>query len=125
MFFPLHLLCSVHYQLHNHKFINFNLYFSSKNKIPVSSTRFLHSKSNKQLDEDLLNKPLKYTTSPANDWKAAHSRIGNKAEYGPWYEPHVVSASLIGFMIYFFILREENDIDLLLERPLTDTLKTE
>lgn len=75
--------------------------------------------------EEELNKPVKYTTSPAHNWKAQHSRIGSKAEFGPWYEPHVVSASLILFMVYFFILREENDLDLLLEKPLSETLKKE
>jgi len=68
---------------------------------------------------------VKYTTSPAHDWKAQHSRIGSKAEFGPWYEPHAVSASLILFMVYFFILREENDLDLLLDKPLSETLKKE
>uniref|UniRef100_A0A2S2NX43 Uncharacterized protein n=1 Tax=Schizaphis graminum TaxID=13262 RepID=A0A2S2NX43_SCHGA len=80
--------------------------------------------SNKNVDIDAeLNKPVKYTTSPAHDWKAQHSRIGSKAEFGPWYEPHAVSLSLIVFMIYFFILREENDLDLLLDKPLSETLK--
>lgn len=81
-----------------------------------------YAKNNAQFEAE-LNQPLKYTTSPAHQWKAEHSRIGSKAEFGPWYEPHVVSASLIIFMIYFFILREENDIDIMLEKPLTETLK--
>lgn len=81
-----------------------------------------YAKSNAELDLE-LNKPLKYTTSPASDWKASHSRIGSKAEFGPWYEPHLVIFSLVGFMVYFFILREENDIDLMLEKPLSDTVK--
>lgn len=78
--------------------------------------------SNKQIDEE-LNKPVKFTTSSASDWKAQYSRVGSKAEFGPWYEPHIVSVSLIGFMVYFFILREENDIDKMLEIPLSETLK--
>jgi hypothetical protein len=99
----------------------------SKNKMPLPSicTRNYSPKSNSQLDDELLNKPLKYTTSPANKWKAEHSRIGSKAEFGPWYEPHIVSASVILFMLYFFVLREENDIDMMLDKPLTDILKNE
>lgn len=81
-----------------------------------------YAKSTSDIDAE-LNKPVQYTTSPAHNWKAAHSRIGSKAEFGPWYEAHIVSASVIVFMIYFFILREENDLDLILEKPLTDTLK--
>lgn len=92
--------------------------------MPVSSTRFIHTKTSKEMDLE-INEPLKYTTSPANQWKAENSRTGNRAEFGPWYEPHIVSASVIGFMIYFCVLREENDIDLLLDKPLTDTLKKE
>lgn len=72
-----------------------------------------------------MNKPLQYTTSPAHNWKAAHSRTGSAEDTRPWYEPHCVSVSLIIFMVYFFIIREENDIDLLLDKPLTDTLKME
>lgn len=95
-------------------------------KITQSSSIVTRNASNRNSDIDAeLNKPVKYTTSPAYDWKAQHSRIGSKAEFGPWYEPHIVSASLILFMIYFFILREENDIDLLLDKPLSETLKKE
>ncbi|NP_001233095.1 uncharacterized protein LOC100574948 [Acyrthosiphon pisum] len=91
-----------------------------------SSSIVTRNASNRNSDIDAeLNKPVKYTTSPAHDWKAQHSRIGSKAEFGPWYEPHAVSASLILFMIYFFILREENDLDLLLDKPLSETLKKE
>lgn len=96
--------------------------FCSENNIQVSSVFVRnHSKTNDELDEE-LNKPLKYTTSPANDWKASHSRLGSKPDFRPWYEPHIINISLIVFMIYFFVLREENDIDLMLSKPLTDTL---
>lgn len=90
----------------------------------MASSIFIRNylKTNREIDEE-INKPLKFTTSPANDWKAQYSRVGSKAEFGPWYEPHIVSVSLIIFMIYFFVLREENDIDIMLDRPLTDTLK--
>lgn len=81
-----------------------------------------YAKINDEIDAE-LNKPLKYTASPAHSWKAAHSRIGNNEELAPWYESQIVSASLIVFMVYFFILREENDLDLLFDKPLTDTLK--
>ncbi|XP_025204743.1 uncharacterized protein LOC112601365 [Melanaphis sacchari] len=90
-----------------------------------SSLTVTRNASNKNDIDAELNKPVKYTTSPAHDWKAQHSRIGSKAEFGPWYEPHAVSLSLIIFMIYFFILREENDLDLLLDKPLSETLKKE
>lgn len=107
-------------------FINsYGLFVFSEKKMRLLSvcTRNYAAKTNSEMDEELLNKPLKYTSSPANEWKAVHSRIGSKAEFGPWYEPHIVSASVILFMLYFFVLREENDIDMMLERPLTEVLK--
>ncbi|XP_015369294.1 PREDICTED: uncharacterized protein LOC107165529 [Diuraphis noxia] len=91
-----------------------------------SSSIVTRNASNKNSNFDAeLDKPVKYTTSPAHNWKAQYSRIGSKAEFGPWYEAHVVSASLIIFMVYFFIIREENDLDLLLDKPLSETLKGE
>ncbi|VVC31733.1 CCSMST1 family [Cinara cedri] len=100
-----------------------NLLKQKENKLWISSIPIRNkSKTNRDLDEELY-KPLNFTNSPASDWKAQYSRVGGKAEFGPWYEAHVVSASVIIFMIYFFILREENDIDELLTKPLTETLK--
>jgi len=40
----------------------------------------------------------------------------------PWYQGYIVSASLAVFLIYFCILREENDIDLMLDTDLQTTL---
>jgi hypothetical protein len=40
-----------------------------------------------------------------------------------WYTPFVVSTSIAVFLIYFCILREENDIDELIYRPLPQTIK--
>lgn len=37
-----------------------------------------------------------------------------------WYQTYVISISLTVFLIYFCVLREENDIDLELEKNLFD-----
>lgn len=37
-----------------------------------------------------------------------------------WFQPYVISGSLAVFLIYFCILREENDIDHKLDRSLFD-----
>lgn len=70
-----------------------------------------------ETDDD--DQPIKYSGS-----KAAYMRINEYRDpYGdqvPWYQPHCVSLSLTIFLIYFCILREENDIDLLLNRELGD-----
>lgn len=41
----------------------------------------------------------------------------------PWYQVYSVVFSMTAFLIYFCILREENDIDSMLYTDLKDTLK--
>lgn len=43
-------------------------------------------------------------------WQAKYSRIG-AMNTRLWYEPYIIIISISIFMIYFCILREENDID--------------
>ncbi|KAK4873695.1 hypothetical protein RN001_013055 [Aquatica leii] len=57
-----------------------------------------------------LEKPIAYTQSPANKWKAEYSRQGTSQDR-LWYEPYVVLASVAVFLVYFCILREESDVD--------------
>ncbi|XP_055604960.1 uncharacterized protein LOC129753183 [Uranotaenia lowii] len=64
------------------------------------------------------DKPIKFFNSHASQWKAEHTRSGKAPEDVPWYQPYVVLASVTIFMIYFCVLREENDIDQGLERSL-------
>ncbi|XP_018578334.1 uncharacterized protein LOC108916538 [Anoplophora glabripennis] len=54
--------------------------------------------------------PVKYSASPASKYKAKYSITGN-TEPRLWYEPHVLLTSMTIFLIYFTLLREENDID--------------
>lgn len=65
------------------------------------------------------NKPIEYSKSEAAKWKAQVTRRG-AVEKGPWYQPYVIIASLSIFMIYFFYLREESDIDLKFNKNLYD-----
>uniref|UniRef100_A0A8D8F033 (northern house mosquito) hypothetical protein n=1 Tax=Culex pipiens TaxID=7175 RepID=A0A8D8F033_CULPI len=64
------------------------------------------------------DKPLQYFNSPASRWRAEHTRSGQDNEDMPWYQPYVVIASMAVFMLYFCVLREENDIDRSLEKSL-------
>lgn len=72
-------------------------------------------------DIDETNQPIKFSTS-----KAATMRINEyrdpDGDTVPWYQSHSVMLSLAVFLIYFCILREENDIDLMLYNDLEDTL---
>lgn len=54
--------------------------------------------------------PIKYSTSKAARHKASVSRHGpfsNRLQY----EPEIIAASVVVFLIYFTMIREENDID--------------
>ncbi|VEN39071.1 unnamed protein product [Callosobruchus maculatus] len=68
-------------------------------------------------NDDDEDGPIKFSTSPARQYRAETTRKGY-IENRLWYEPYVILCSLTVFMIYFFILREENDIDRELERTL-------
>lgn len=66
---------------------------------------------------DYDDTPIKYSTSKAKDWKAKVSRMGAE-NTRPWFEPYVILASLTVFLVYFCLLREENDVDKELGRSL-------
>lgn len=69
-------------------------------------------KLQKQPEGDPEDGPIKYTTSPAQYWRAKYSRQGKMDDDNIlWYEPYVIMGSLSVFLIYFLILREENDLD--------------
>ncbi|XP_015608177.1 uncharacterized protein LOC107273981 [Cephus cinctus] len=87
----------------------------------VASQKFGTMKNENQEDDD-ENKPIKFSTSPAASWKAQDTFFINNDER-PWYQPYVISASLSVFMIYFLVLREENDIDRLFDRDLYDHIE--
>lgn len=52
---------------------------------------------------------------------AAQVRSGS-SQSAPWYQTYVISLSLSVFMVYFFILREESDIDMEFSKSLYDRI---
>lgn len=62
-------------------------------------------------------KPPEYIGSEAWKWKAENNRRGPDKDI-PWFQPYIVSLSTGVFMIYFCILREENDLDQKIGNPL-------
>ncbi|XP_020294594.1 uncharacterized protein LOC109860131 [Pseudomyrmex gracilis] len=82
----------------------------------------IRNKQSMTSEDDSNDQPIKYSTS-----KAASMRINEYRDpHGdsiPWYQPYIVSLSLTVFLIYFCILREENDIDTMLDMDLETTLK--
>ena len=82
------------------------------------------SKNSKPSDIDSEDLPIKYSTSPAAKWRAAYTRSGPQPEISkPEYQSTVVLSSVVIFLIYFCILREENDIDEALSKTLYDRIQ--
>lgn len=68
------------------------------------------------------NVPIKFTTSAASK-KVIRPIIKDAKEQMPWYQPYSVVGSVAVFLIYFCILREENDVDLEFTKTLYDRIK--
>ena len=57
-------------------------------------------------------KPVRYTTSQTAKIDIKENLgFNQKDEKELWYKKYVIAISLSAFMIYFFIIRDENDID--------------
>ena len=54
--------------------------------------------------------PVKFSDSPAYHMKPEET-FYTDTSYKLWFEPHVMLACMSAFFLYFFVLREENDID--------------
>ncbi|XP_066996154.2 ubiquinol-cytochrome c reductase complex assembly factor 4 [Anabrus simplex] len=84
----------------------------SRTRIYISRLpTFCYQSSSTKAQEDEDNKPLKFTSSQASSWKAKHSRGAMDDDDKPWYQGLVVSLSTGVFLLYFCVLREENDVD--------------
>ncbi|KAI1286835.1 hypothetical protein HDE_10764 [Halotydeus destructor] len=75
-------------------------------------------------DEEVEEEPVKYSGSKAHtEWRAAYNfRDPHFEEHTPPSQRYVVIASLAAFMIYFCVLREENDLDEKMYQPLSKTM---
>lgn len=57
-----------------------------------------------------MDEPIKYSGSEAREWKSYKTFTAPMRDR-PWYQPYSVLISVTIFLVYFCILREENDID--------------
>ncbi|XP_036230147.1 uncharacterized protein [Bactrocera oleae] len=73
----------------------------------------------KQPSNESSNEPIKFFGSQAATWRARDTRSGGSEDM-LWFQPYVISGSLAAFLLYFCVLREENDIDKRLEGNLFD-----
>ncbi|CAL1526329.1 unnamed protein product [Lymnaea stagnalis] len=95
-------LLEVRFCLKNHQVSSrvFCRYFTPSHAIHTTTICLKQTKKN-----EISSEPYKFTISAANIPTLPKSGPINK------YQPYIVTVSLAIFMIYFFFLREENDID--------------
>lgn len=90
------------------------------NKISAVTTRNYCAPKDTTVKRDTAG-PVKFAGSPASAWVARKARQGSVPyEDVPWFQTYVVCGSVAIFLIYFCILREENDMDLEMEKSLYD-----
>lgn len=76
--------------------------------------------SNVEPDE---NAPIKFSTSKASKRRVAPIVKYTPTQSAPWYQPFSVVGSVALFLIYFCLLREENDMDREFDKTLYDRIK--
>lgn len=99
--------------------------FSTCFRLIGDSSRRWASSSKSRTPDDIEHeedKPVVYSTSKAAQWKAQHSFRPMIKHEPPAVQRYSVILSTAAFLIYFCILREENDLDEILDRPLSATV---
>lgn len=90
-----------------------------RREIGISAFAKQRLHSNNPDKEINVDEPIKFIGSEAASWRAHQTRSG-QSDKKLWYQPYVVMGSVLVFMIYFCILREESDIDGDLNKSLYD-----
>ncbi|CAG7824335.1 unnamed protein product, partial [Allacma fusca] len=80
------------------------------------------STKSKQDDDDDLDKPIQFSTSKASTWSARKTFRGTLHEDQPWIQPYSVILSTAAVLLYFCVLREENDMDDVLGKTLWERI---
>lgn len=68
------------------------------------------------------NEPIKFSTSGAAAKKTIKPIKNVKIDI-PWYQPYCVVGSVAIFLLYFCLLREENDVDLEFSKTLYERIQ--
>ncbi|CAF0778242.1 unnamed protein product [Brachionus calyciflorus] len=85
--------------------------------------RRLFSISSKNLkDSKISDEPIKYSTSKAKTWDSIDSFMSKTARTTPKSQPIIVSLSVLAFLLYFILIREENELDKKVSRPLEESV---
>ncbi|KAF7492460.1 hypothetical protein SSS_09961 [Sarcoptes scabiei] len=84
----------------------------SRSNLMLSLLRNNHQKTPSESDQSKFDQPIVYSKSKAYQFKAYENfRNIDDNPTVPFYNVHVIYASLIIFLVYFGILREPNDLD--------------
>ncbi|CAG2214301.1 uncharacterized protein [Mytilus edulis] len=75
-----------------------------------SNARYIHHSATLLAEEKIIEEPIKFSTSKAANVTPSFIKEGNE-DPPPAAQPLIVAVSLAAFLIYFGILREENDLD--------------
>ena len=67
-------------------------------------------RAQEKMSEEFNADPVKYSTSKAKDFHSYDALSAPKTDT-PWYQPPIIAVSMITFLLYFTILREESDWD--------------
>jgi len=86
--------------------LNYARMFSTSFKLNIKSSTI-----NFDSLDDLKKKPVRFTTSPAYNLDPNRSAMPTVGDDTPWFQGPLVAFSLACFLIYFTMLREENDVD--------------
>lgn len=84
-----------------------------------TSKRSFSSKVESELTE---NAPIKFSTSPAAKM-TIKPVMKRPTKVMPWYQPYSIVGSITVFLLYFCVLREENDVDLEFTKTLYERIK--
>lgn len=68
------------------------------------------------------NSPVKFSTSDAKKWDSMNTFAPEKGRRVPAAQPFIIVACLSIFLVYFIFIREENELDRKLMRPLEETV---
>jgi len=82
----------------------------------------VHPSSSSSSEDDFMDKPIKFSTSDASKHHAYDTFF--RESNAPWYQSHCITLSIAVFLLYFCVLREENDVDEELGKTLWQRIPT-
>ena len=89
----------------------------------VSVNKLLFRSDSSKSLKVATDEPIKFSTSKAADYEAYDTFMSRNIRGIPKSQPYIIIGSLAVFMVYFFVLREENEFDELIYKPLEKSIE--